>query len=89
MACPSGCVNGGALLKSDDKNVKAKDLASVLLMIMTDLTTKTLYPSSSDSLAENLRKVSDKSQKGEDGPILDLSASFQAIEKSLQSQLKW
>lgn len=87
MACPSGCVNGGGLLKPEDKTLKPKDISLAIYNIMTDLKTKALFPAEKDKLAEALIKLS-----GEDTGIkagLDFSAQFKAIEKSLQTQLKW
>ena len=87
MACPSGCVNGGALLKPTDKNLKPKDLAIALHNIMTDLTTKSLLPSSDDKLAQAIKECQDPKDRSH--LLIDLSAKFKAIEKSFQSQLKW
>ena len=87
MACPSGCVNGGGLLKPEDKSVKAKDLSNLVYSLMTDITTKQLLSSEQDGLAQNLRLAKDSN--GEQKPLLDLAAGFKAVEKSFQSQLKW
>ena len=82
MACPSGCVNGGGLIKPEDKTLKPKDISSAIYALMTDLKTKAVFPAEKDKLAGALLKLADEPEGKQLN--VDFSAHFKAIEKSLQ-----
>jgi len=83
MACPSGCLNGGGLLKPRDNEVKARDLVKILYEVINDKECKVLkLPEENQSIDIIYKNCGDK---------INIQTSFKAVddETLAASKLKW